>query len=104
MEANLVEKIKNNPKFNELVTKRSSFAWKLSIAMLAVYYSFILVVAFNKDVLAAPLGEGVMTVGMPVGIAIILFAFAITGVYVKRANTEFDDLTNDIKREARVED
>jgi len=104
MEANLVEKIKNNPKFNELVTKRSSFAWKLSIAMLAVYYSFILVVAFNKDVLAAPLGEGVMTVGMPVGIAIILFAFAITGIYVKRANTEFDDLTNDIKREARVED
>lgn len=94
-----VEQIKNNPKFNELVKKRSRLAWSLSAVILAVYYAFILVIAFDPEVLGTSMG-GIMTVGIPVGVAIIVIAFALTGVYVKRANTEFDALTQQIKEEA----
>lgn len=104
MKEELVAKIKANPKFNELVQKRSAFAWKLSIAMLVVYYAFILTIAFSPATLGAKMGDGVMTIGIPVGILIILIAFGLTGIYVKRANTEFDDLTNQIKSEARIEE
>jgi uncharacterized membrane protein (DUF485 family) len=102
MEKNIVEKVKNNPKFHKLVKERSAFAWKLAISMLVVYYAFILTIAFSPETLGTSMG-GVTTVGIPVGIAIIFFAFAITGIYVKRANTEFDQLTAEIKREAKSE-
>ena len=99
-----VEKIKNDPNFIELTTKRSSFAWKLTVAMLVVYFAFILTIAFNPSALGTPLGsDTVTTVGIPVGIAVIIIAFVLTGIYVKRANTEFDDLTRKIKENAKGE-
>ncbi|MDD2400268.1 MAG: DUF485 domain-containing protein [Sulfurovum sp.] len=97
----MVEQIKNNPKYQELVSKRNSLAWTLSIIMLVVYYAFILVIAFDPSLLGGKMGSGVITVGIPVGIAIIFIAFALTGVYVKKANSEFDDLTKQIKDEIK---
>jgi uncharacterized membrane protein (DUF485 family) len=99
MEQVTVDQVKNNPKFQQLVKTRSAFAWKLSIAMLVVYYAFILTIAFSPATLGASMG-GIITVGIPVGVGIIVFAFILTGIYVKRANTEFDTLTQQIKEEA----
>lgn len=99
MTQELVDTIKNNPDYQELVSKRTSFSIKLSISMLVVYFTFILTIAFNPSVLGTPLSSDTVTsVGIPIGIAIIIFAFAITGIYVKRANSEFDDLSNRIKQ------
>ncbi len=100
MDSNTAKRISENPKYRELVSKRSSFAWKLSIVMLVIYYAFILMIAFDPSALGASLG-GVMTVGIPVGIFIIVAAFVLTGIYVNRANGEFDDLSQAIKNEMR---
>ena len=102
MNKELVEKIKANPDYQELVSKRSSFSIKLSIAMLVVYFTFILTIAFNPSALGTPLSaDSVTTIGIPVGIAIIIFAFILTGIYTFRANGEFDDLANKIKKAAK---
>lgn len=97
----LTERIKNDPQFKELVAKRSSFAWALSIIMLLIYFSFILIIAFKGtigNVLGTPLAPGMtMTIGIPVGVAVIVSAFVLTGIYVARANTAFDALTQQIK-------
>ncbi len=99
MTQELVDKIKANPDYQELISKRSSFSIKLSIAMLVVYFTFILTIAFNPSALGTPLSpDSVTTVGIPIGIAIIIFAFILTGIYTKRANGEFDDLSNKIKQ------
>ncbi len=99
MNKELVNKIKANPDYQELISKRSSFSIRLSVAMLVVYFTFILTIAFNPSVLGVPLSAGsVTTIGIPIGITIIIFAFILTGIYTKRANTEFDDLTNKIKQ------
>lgn len=104
MEQSIVDKVKNDPNFERLVSERSKFAWRLTIAMLVVYFAFILTIAFDPSVLGAPLGDDtVTTVGIPVGIAIIIFAFALTGIYVRRANSEFDALTAKIKENAKGE-
>jgi uncharacterized membrane protein (DUF485 family) len=95
------KRIQENPKFQELVQKRSSFAWLLAIIMLIIYYSFIMTIAFSPETLGASLSGGVMTIGIPVGIAIIFIAFTLTGIYTNRANSEFDKLTNEIKEEIR---
>jgi uncharacterized membrane protein (DUF485 family) len=92
--------IAENPKFQELVRSRSAFAWTLTIIMLAVYQGFIMLVAFAPGFLATPLYEGsVATIGIPIGIAVIVFAFLITGLYVLRANGHYDALNREVIQE-----
>ena len=43
-------------------------------------------------------GAGVTTLGIPIGLGVIVFTVLITGLYVRRANSEFDDLTEEIKK------
>ena len=105
MTVETVEEIKNNPKYQELVSKRSRFAWTLSILMLLVYYAFIMTIAFSPESLAIPISEGsVISIGIPIGIAIILFSFFLAGLYVYKANNTYDVLLKEIKRDLKVED
>lgn len=100
MAAPLAERIEADPNYQLLRTTRSRFGWSLTIAMMVVYYGFILLIAFRKDLLAAPIGGGVTTWGIPIGFGVIVFTIAITAIYVRRANSEFDELTEKVKRKA----
>jgi uncharacterized membrane protein (DUF485 family) len=92
----LTERIANDPRYQDLKARRSRFGWWLAIAMMVVYYGFILLVAFDKPLLATRIGAGVTTVGMPLGLGVIVFTIVITGIYVRRANKEYDALTEQI--------
>jgi len=96
-----IERIKRDPDFVALVRRRTRFAWGLSAAMVTIYFGFILVVAFAPSLLATPLGTGTLTVGIPLGVGVIIAAFALMGLYVRRANTEFDAATERIVARAQ---
>lgn len=100
MQAN-AQRILENPKFKELIAKRSAFAWTLSVIMLVIYFGFILLVAFGKEFLGTRLGAGVTTWGVPIGVFTIASAFILTGIYVRRANGEFDELNRQILEESK---
>lgn len=100
MEADLTERIMSDPKYQLLKSRRSRFGWWLTLAMMLVYYGFILLVAFNKPLLATRLGDGVTTIGMPIGLGVILFTIVITGIYVRRANNEYDALADAVAKGA----
>lgn len=69
--------------------------------MLVAYYGYIYLVAFNREFLARSIGEGsIVTVSIPLGIGLIVFTVVITGIYVRRANSEFDRLTLEIIKES----
>jgi len=94
-------KIMNNPKYLQLTTARNSFAGILSAVVILMYFGFILLIAYGKEVLGQPLAEGMTaTVGFPLGVAVIVAAIVMTGIYVRRANSEFDDLNKQIIKEA----
>ncbi|WP_206365406.1 DUF485 domain-containing protein [Siculibacillus lacustris] len=97
----VISQVRANPKFAELVRKRNSLALTLTIAILVIYYGFIILVAFDKSLLATPLGANLMTLGVPLGIGVILAAFVLTGIYVTKANAEFDTLTKEIVEEMK---
>lgn len=101
MKADAVQRIRANPRYQELVAKRSRFGWMLTALMMVVYYGYILIIAFDKELLGQKLGEGVMTLGIPVGLGIIIFTVVITGVYVHRANGEFDEMTAELLKEIK---
>mgnify|MGYP003383417501 CR=1 FL=1 len=96
MQTDLAQRIAAHPKYQELKANRTSFGWWLTLAGMLSYYGFILLVAFNKPLLAQKLGSGVTTLGMPIGVAVIVFTIIITWVYVRRANSEFDALTEEV--------
>jgi uncharacterized membrane protein (DUF485 family) len=100
MDLKIVEKIKSSAAYRELVRKRSKLGWTLTALVLIVYYGYVLLIAFNKDLLSAKMGAGVMTWGMPIGLFVIVFTVVITGLYVRHANRTYDELTDKIKREA----
>lgn len=91
------DKISADPRYAELVRKRSGFAWGLSALVLAIYYGFIMIIAFAPKFLGTPLWQGsVTTIGLPLGVGVILSAIILTGIYVYRANGEFDELTREL--------
>lgn len=98
MQDDLTRRIAGHPKYQELKARRSRFGWQMTIAMLVVYYGFILLIAFDKELLATRIGQGVTTWGMPIGLAVIVFTIAITAIYVRRANREFDAMSDEINR------
>jgi len=100
MQQSTYHSISENPKFRKLVRSRTAFAWTLSIVMLLVYQGFILLVAYDKELLAQPLFPGATTtVGIPIGLGVIVFAFLVTGIYVSRANSRYDEMTRELKQE-----
>ena len=102
MDPQRLSKVTNDPRFRELVERRSRFAWTLTLVMLAIYYGFILIIAFAPSVLGIPIAPGAATtIGIPVGILIIVAAFVLTGIYVRRANAEFDALNRQIVEASR---
>ena len=96
----VVNKIQSHPKYRELRTRRNRLGIFLTVLMLVVYYGYIALIAFDKSFLAQPIGAGVTSLGIPIGMGVIIFTIAITGLYVRRANGEFDALTQEILKDA----
>ncbi|MFC3678955.1 DUF485 domain-containing protein [Bacterioplanoides pacificum] len=95
-------RIQSHPDFIALVEKRRRFAWQLSAVVLTMYAGFILLVGFAPEVLATPITkDSVTSWGVPIGIFIIVMSFLLTGVYVKKANTEFDEENQRILEECQ---
>lgn len=95
-------RIQNNPRFHELVAKRERFAWWLSALILGLYLVFILLIAFEPQLLGQKIAGSSITWGIPLGVGLILAAFVLTGVYVYRANGEFDRMTQSIVDEVQA--
>ncbi len=94
-----VLKIQRHPGYRELRRRRNSLGITLTLLMLLVYYGYIALIAFDKALLSRPIGAGVTTLGVPLGMAVIVFTIAITAVYVRRANREFDALNEAILKD-----
>lgn len=102
MSADSYEQVKLNPNFQRLVARRSRWAWGLATIILIMYFAFILLIAFTPHWLAQPVVAGsVMTIGIPIGVFVIVVAFVLTGIYVHKANTDFDRINQQIISEIK---
>jgi len=90
-------------KFDALVRRRWKVSLSLTAIMLVIYYGFVLILAFDKELLSGRVAGGTMTLWIPVGLGVILAAWALTGIYVAWANSTYDRLVKDIKEGMRGE-
>jgi len=97
-----LKKVLTDPEFQNLVKKVSSVSLIFTLAMLVVYYAFILLLAYGKEFLGQPLSEGsATTVGIPIGIGVIVAAWMLTGLYVYWANKNYDPMVKQLREKFR---
>ena len=92
------DEVVDDPRYQQLVRRRGRFTLILTIIMLVAYFGYVALVAFDKPFLARPIGGGVTSRGIPVGVGLILLAILLTGLYVRRANKAYDPLVDALRR------
>jgi uncharacterized membrane protein (DUF485 family) len=68
----------------------------LTGAVMAVYFGFILLVAFNPQLLATLVAPG-LSLGILAGALVIVFSWISTLIYVRWANRHYDDALERLK-------
>jgi uncharacterized membrane protein (DUF485 family) len=102
MDQSQVDRVLQNPKFKEMVRKKSNLSWTLTLIMLFVYVGFMLLVGYNKEFLLSSISGGVTTWGIPLGLGIIVLSFVLCGVYSYIANNKLDQLNEEALREVEA--
>lgn len=98
-----LDQIQHLPEYLALTRARRTITWSLSILVIMVYFALILLIAFAPVSLGEPLGAGVTSIGIVLGLGVILFCFLVTGFYVYYANHILEPLANAVKEKAGKE-
>jgi uncharacterized membrane protein (DUF485 family) len=95
----LTAQVRAHPAYYELISMRRRLAVILTVAMLAIYFGFVFLVAWAPGVMGTHITRSI-TLGFLLGLGVILSAIVLTGIYVLRANSTFDALTRRIVGDA----
>jgi uncharacterized membrane protein (DUF485 family) len=94
--------ILQDPEFQQMARRKDTVSLALTLAMIVVYFGFIALLAWGKEILGRPIGGGI-TLGIPIGIGVIVLAWILTGIYVRWANASYDDMVARIKQKIESE-
>lgn len=86
----MIARVAADPRYIDLVARRARLGWWLSAVIFFAFVGYLLLIAFDKALLGAPIGPGVTSLGIPLGLGLILLAIALTDVYVAHANRHHD--------------
>ena len=87
-------------KLRELTRARRRVSIILTVAMIALYFGFIGLIAFDRELLATRLTDG-LSLGILLGALVIVISWLLTWFYVRWANANYDTVLRDIDRGAR---
>ena len=90
------EDLLNDPDFQSLVRQKNTISWILTALELVLYFGFIALIAFNKPFLGTKI-SGAITVGIPIAVGTMVLSWVFTGIYIRWANSKYDDMVQKIK-------
>lgn len=88
--------ILNDPDLQKLVSQKNTISWILTVLELALYFGFIALIAFSKPFLATKI-SGAITIGIPIAVGTIILSWVFTGIYIRWANSKYDQMVKDVK-------
>ena len=91
------EALLESEEFHALAARKNRISLILTLAAMLVYFGFIFLIAFRRDLVGARLTEN-MTWGIPLGIGVIVVSWLLTGIYVVWANRTYDVLVAELRR------
>ena len=90
------QKYLDSPDFQKMVSTRNSIIAILTVLTLITYFGFIFLMAYGKETLSAKISENI-TIGLPIGVAVIVISWILTFTYANWANRKYDQMVEDIK-------
>lgn len=97
-----IDDIRAMPEYRELLYKRRKITLPMTVVVLLAYFGFIYLVAYHRDVLATRLSDGITSVGIVLGLTLILITFAITAFNVWYVNQHISGLVDRIQAKAVI--
>jgi uncharacterized membrane protein (DUF485 family) len=94
------KRLLDSPEFHNLVGRRWRISLVLTAALFVLYYGYILLIALNRSLVSETIG-GVTPVGIPLGAAVIVGSWALTGLYIVWANRSYDREAARLREEFR---
>ena len=79
----------SDARLHQLAATRWRLQIALTLAMVALYFGFILLIAYDKELLARLIVPG-LSLGILLGALVIVCSWLLTWVYVRWANTHYD--------------
>lgn len=95
-------KIHDLPEYTQLTRARHRIVWPLAIITIVGYFGLVLTIAFSPASLGLPIGEGVTSIGVVLGLSVIFLCFIVTGIYVYYANRVIEPLTQSVVAKAEA--
>lgn len=96
-EAQVADRVLMHPKFRAMAKQKALLGWSFSAIIFFVYVAFIWVIGTSPQSFSAKVSAGgVTTIGIYVGVFVIVFSFLITLIYVSLANGRFEDITREV--------
>ena len=87
-----------DPEFSKLALSRARLRWGLSIVTLILFFGFIALISTAKGALGANVAGSDMPLGLALALTVIVLVVLLTGFYVQRSNSRFDELARGLNR------
>lgn len=92
-----VQQVLNNPDFINMARKKASLSRLFTIITILMYFAYMITLGVNPELFATPVSSGSTTTwGIYLGLGVILVSILLTGIYVHKANGEFDVMTQKV--------
>jgi len=97
----LAARIGSDPRFHALQKARSRLVWLLVAIVAGCFYGYLCGIAYFPEWFAQPLPLAApLTLSIAYGAGLIVLCIVVTGIYVYRANREFDRINQQIIADA----
>ena len=93
-----MSKANNSSHLKKLIFYNKLFSYGLSLTVLILYFSFILILAFAPDIFGILIFGSSISLGIFLGLIIIIISIFLTSIYVLLANLFLDKLKDKIKQ------
>ena len=100
MAVRTIQQMLESADFRRMVARRWEISIALTIALFVIYYGYIVLIAVNKPFMAKKIGE-VTTLGIPLGVAVIVLSWILTALYVTWANSTYDKEVDRLREQLR---
>lgn len=91
-----------SPEFRRMLARRWRVSLVLTALLFLLYYGYIVLIAVNRELLSMKIGD-VTTLGIPLGAAVIVGAWALTAAYVVWANRHYDPEVDRLRRRLKAD-
>ena len=95
---NRTRQVLADPEFRKLALSRARLRWGLSIVTLIPFFGFIALISTAKGALGANVAGSDMPLGLALALTVIVLVVLLTGFYVQRSNSRFDELARGLNR------